>query len=47
MDKNPLENIHNSNSVRYVMINGRLFDASTMDQIGNHPQKRGKFYWEE
>jgi Tol biopolymer transport system component/imidazolonepropionase-like amidohydrolase len=47
MDKNPLENIRNSNSVRYVMMNGRLFDASTMDQIGNHPQKRGKFFWEE
>jgi hypothetical protein len=47
MDKNPLENIRNSNSVHYVMINGRLFDASTMDQIGNHPQKRGKFFWEE
>jgi Tol biopolymer transport system component/imidazolonepropionase-like amidohydrolase len=47
MDKNPLENVRNSNSVRYVMMNGRLFDASTMDQIGNHPQKRGRFYWEE
>ena len=47
MDKNPLDNIRNSDSVRFVMINGHLYDASTMDEIGNHPQKRGKFYWEE
>jgi Tol biopolymer transport system component/imidazolonepropionase-like amidohydrolase len=47
MDKNPLENIRNSNSIRYVMVNGRLFDAGTMNQIGNHPQKRGQFFWEE
>ena len=47
LDKNPLENIRNSDSVHYVMINGRLYDADTMDQIGNHPKKRGKFYWEE
>ena len=46
MDKNPLEDIHNSNSVRYVMVNGRLFDAETMNQIGNTETKRGKFYWE-
>ena len=47
MDKNPLENIRNSDSVHYVMINGRLYDANTMDEIGNHPLKRGEFYWEE
>ncbi len=47
MDKNLLENIRNSDSVHYVMINGRLYDANTMDEIGNHPLKRGEFYWEE
>lgn len=47
MDRNPLDNIRNSDSVHFVMINGRLYDADTMDQIGNHPTKRGKFYWEE
>lgn len=46
MDRNPLENIRNSESIRYVVLNGRIYDASTMDQIGNHPEKRGKFYWE-
>jgi imidazolonepropionase-like amidohydrolase/Tol biopolymer transport system component len=46
MDRNPLENIRNSDSIRYVVLNGRIYDASTMDQIGNHPEKRGRFYWE-
>lgn len=46
LDKNPLENIENSNSVIYTMVNGRLFDVSTMNEIGNHPKKRTKFYWE-
>jgi hypothetical protein len=39
-----LEAIGNSESVRYVMINGRLFDAATMDEIGKHPRKR--FAWQ-
>jgi len=47
MDKNPLDDIHNSESIHYVMKNGRLYDANTMDEIGNHPKKREKFYWEE
>ena len=47
LDKNPLENIENSNSVIYTMVNGRLFDVSTMNEIGNHPKQRTKFYWEK
>jgi imidazolonepropionase-like amidohydrolase len=47
MDNNPLENIQNSESIRQVMKNGRLYDALTMDEIGNHPRKRGTFYWEQ
>jgi len=47
MDKNPLENIRNSESVHYVMINGRLYDANTMDEIGNRPAKKPRFWWEE
>ena len=46
MEKNPLDNIRNSDSIRYVMVNGRLYDAETMDEIGNYQKKRGKFYWE-
>ena len=46
MDKNPLEDIKNSNSVIYTMVNGRLYDVNTMNEIGNYNKKRSKFYFE-
>ena len=46
MDKNPLESIENTNSVIYTMVNGRLYDTATMNEIGNYDTKRTKFYWE-
>jgi adenine deaminase len=46
MDKNPLENIRNSDSVHYVMVNGRIYDAATMNEVGNHPRERTPLYWE-
>jgi imidazolonepropionase-like amidohydrolase len=46
MDKNPLENIRHTESIRYTMINGRLYDAETMNEIGNYNKQRPKFYWE-
>lgn len=46
MDKNPLDNIYNTESIRYTMVNGRLYDAETMKEIGNDARPQGKFYWE-
>ncbi|WP_405565374.1 amidohydrolase family protein [Polaribacter sp. Asnod6-C07] len=46
LDKNPLEDIKNSNSVIYTMVNGRLFDVDTMNEIGNYDKKRTQFYFE-
>lgn len=46
LSKNPLENIENTNSVEMTMVNGRLYDSSTMNEIGNHPKDRLPFYWE-
>ena len=31
---------------RMVMLNGRLYDATTLNEIGNHPKERPKLYWE-
>jgi hypothetical protein len=28
------------------MVNGRLYDAETMNEIGNSNKTRTKFYWE-
>jgi imidazolonepropionase-like amidohydrolase/Tol biopolymer transport system component len=46
MDKNPLENIRNTESIKYTMINGHLYDSETMNEIGNYNKPRQKFYWE-
>jgi imidazolonepropionase-like amidohydrolase/Tol biopolymer transport system component len=46
MDKNPLENIRNTESIRYTMVNGRLYDAEQLNEIGNYNKPRGKFFWE-
>jgi imidazolonepropionase-like amidohydrolase len=46
MDKNPLDNIRNTESIRYTMVNGRLYDAETMNETGNINKPRTKFFWE-
>ncbi|MEO7291485.1 MAG: amidohydrolase family protein, partial [Ginsengibacter sp.] len=46
MDKNPLENILNTESIKYIMVNGRLYDAERMNEEGNYNKPRGKFFWE-
>ena len=46
LDKNPLEDIQNSNSLIFTMANGRLYDSNTMNEVGNEPKTRAQFYWE-
>lgn len=46
LDKDPLENIRNTDSVRMVMLNGRLYDAATMNEVAPRQQKRLPLYWE-
>ena len=38
LDRDPLADIRNSNSVGMVMLNGRLYDGNTLDEI--HPRQR-------
>ena len=38
LDRDPLVNIRNSNSVGMVMVGGRLYDGNTLDEI--HPRQR-------
>ncbi|WP_339713668.1 amidohydrolase family protein [uncultured Kriegella sp.] len=46
LDKNPLEDIRNTETVKYTMVNGRLFDTDSMNEIGNTDKERTKFWWE-
>ena len=38
LDGNPLQDIRNTNTVRYVMKNGRLYDGNSLDEV--YPTKR-------
>ncbi len=33
LDANPLDNIRNTNTIRYVMMNGRLYDGNTLAEV--------------
>lgn len=33
LDANPLENIRNTNTIRYVMKNGRIYDGNTLNEV--------------
>ena len=46
LDKDPMESLQNSQFVKYSMVNGRLYDVATMNEIGNTDRSRTKFYWE-
>lgn len=45
IDGNPLINIRATDKVDYTMINGRLFDAATMNEVGK--KQREKMYFEK
>ena len=45
VEGNPLKDIYSSENVKYTMINGKLYDAKTMDQITPETRKREKFFW--
>jgi Tol biopolymer transport system component/imidazolonepropionase-like amidohydrolase len=42
----PLEDIRNTEDVDQVMVNGRLFDADTMAEIGGRERPAPSFYWQ-
>jgi imidazolonepropionase-like amidohydrolase len=47
LDRNPLTDIRNTNSIRYVMKNGRLYDGNTLDEVYPRQKKAGPFPWNE
>lgn len=46
LDKNPLDDIRNTEHIKYTMVNGKLYEAETMNEINDSSNKRTKFYWE-
>jgi Tol biopolymer transport system component/imidazolonepropionase-like amidohydrolase len=45
LDRNPLENIRNTNSLRYVMKNGELYDADTLNMVWPQQRPLPKPFW--
>lgn len=46
IDGDPLTDIRQSDKVQYTMVNGRLFDAATMQELTNAKQQRQPFWFE-
>jgi imidazolonepropionase-like amidohydrolase/Tol biopolymer transport system component len=46
MNANPLDDIRNTDKIDRVMLNGRLYEAATMNEIVTGTRKRAKYYWE-
>jgi len=45
LDSNPLIRLENTNSIRYVMKNGRLYEAATLDEIWPRQRKLPEQWW--
>ncbi|UTA67714.1 amidohydrolase family protein [Emticicia sp. 21SJ11W-3] len=45
MDKNPLENIRHSNTLKMVIKNGRVYDAGTLDEVYPTQKKLPRTEW--
>jgi imidazolonepropionase-like amidohydrolase/Tol biopolymer transport system component len=47
IDGDVSQDIRLSDRVIYTMVNGRLYDANSMNEVGNYDKKRAKFYFEK
>ena len=45
LDKNPLDDIRNTNTIRYVMKNGRMYDANTMAEVWPRQAQIARLWW--
>ena len=46
MDKNPLENLRNTNTLTHVIKNGVVYDANTLDEVAPQKKKADTFFWQ-
>jgi imidazolonepropionase-like amidohydrolase/Tol biopolymer transport system component len=45
LDRNPLENVRDTESIGMVMLNGRLYDGKTLAEIGATKRPAPRFWW--
>ena len=46
LDVNPLEDIYATDKVQRVMLNGRLYEAATLDEVVTGERRTAPFYWQ-
>ncbi|MEE2566603.1 amidohydrolase family protein [Hyphobacterium marinum] len=46
LSANPLDDIHNSDDVEMIMLNGRLYEAATMNETVTGNRVRRPYFWE-
>ena len=47
LDKNPLENIRNTNTIKYVLKNGRMYNGNNGDEVAPASKKLIRSEWEK
>jgi len=45
LNQNPLDDIHNTNTIRYVMKDGELFEGDTLNQLWPTQKPLAKLWW--
>ena len=45
LDANPLEDIHNTEKIHYVMKNGRLYEGATLDEVWPRKKALPEMWW--
>ena len=45
LTKDPLQDIHNTTSIRYVMKNGEIYEADTLNQIWPNQKPLPDLWW--
>jgi hypothetical protein len=47
LDRNPLEDLRASTAIHRVVLNGRMYDDDTLDEVWPRQRSAGPFYWQE
>src|SRR5690242_17544378 len=45
LDANPLDDVHNTEKIRYVMKNGRLYEGETLNEVWPRQKPLPKMWW--
>ena len=47
LDANPLDDIRNSEKISYVVLNGRMYKSSSLEEVTTGDRKLKPFWWQE